>query len=172
MPKTLDITGQRFGKLVALEKVASRSGKTYWLCQCDCGNQKEIQTAHLTSGATKSCGCNNPSCSGRPVIDYRVRIKRALVEANGHKCAYCGLVDDYRIYDFHHVDPDTKEFGIGSSSTTRSKQAYADEAKKCVMLCSNCHRKVENKIIPNDFKIIFDEKKFFETIEKIKNGEE
>ena len=42
MPKALDLTGQRFGKLVALSKAPSRSGKTYWLCQCDCGNQKEI----------------------------------------------------------------------------------------------------------------------------------
>ena len=57
MPKILDITGQRFGSLTALKKVKSRGGKTYWLCQCDCGNQKEIQTSHLTSGATKSCGC-------------------------------------------------------------------------------------------------------------------
>lgn len=57
MPKVLDITGQRFGSLTALKKVKSRGGKTYWLCQCDCGNQKEIQTSHLTSGATKSCGC-------------------------------------------------------------------------------------------------------------------
>lgn len=58
MGKALDLTGQRFGKLVALSKAQSRNGKTYWLCQCDCGNQKEIQTGHLTSGVTTSCGCN------------------------------------------------------------------------------------------------------------------
>ena len=32
MPKALDITGQRFGKLVALKKAESRKGNTYWLC--------------------------------------------------------------------------------------------------------------------------------------------
>lgn len=57
MPKFLDITNQRFGKLVALYKLPSRKGKTYWMCQCDCGNQKEVQTGHLTSGNIKSCGC-------------------------------------------------------------------------------------------------------------------
>ena len=57
MPKALDLTGQRFGRLVAISKASSRSGKTYWLCQCDCGNQKEIQTSHLTDGRTLSCGC-------------------------------------------------------------------------------------------------------------------
>ncbi len=57
MPKALDITGQRFGSLIALKKASSRNGKTYWLCQCDCGQQKEIQTSHLTNGTIKSCGC-------------------------------------------------------------------------------------------------------------------
>jgi hypothetical protein len=54
-------------------------------------------------------------------VDFRVRIKKALVEANGHKCACCGLVDDYVVYDFHHLNPETKSFGIGNNSTTRSK---------------------------------------------------
>lgn len=57
MPNALDIIGQRFGRLVALKKAPSRNGSTYWLCQCDCGNQKEIKTGNLTRGATKSCGC-------------------------------------------------------------------------------------------------------------------
>lgn len=38
------------------------------------------------------------------------------------------------------------------------------------MLCSNCHRKVENKLIKNDFPIIFDEEVYFEIIEKLKRG--
>ena len=57
MPKALDLTGQKFGKLTALKKVPSRNKKTYWLCECECGTQKEIQTSHLTSGFIKSCGC-------------------------------------------------------------------------------------------------------------------
>ena len=59
MPLAKDLTGQRFGKLVALEKAPSRNKHTYWLCQCDCGNKKIIQTSHLTSGASKSCGCES-----------------------------------------------------------------------------------------------------------------
>lgn len=58
MPKALDITGQIFGELKVLKKVPSRKKKTYWLCEClRCGNKKEIQTSHLTSGVTKTCGC-------------------------------------------------------------------------------------------------------------------
>ena len=50
VPKALDITGQKFGKLLAIKKVNSKNGKTYWLCKCDCGEYKEIQTCHLTAG--------------------------------------------------------------------------------------------------------------------------
>ena len=56
MPKALDLKGQRFGKLIAIKKAKSKNGKTYWLCRCDCGEYKEIQTCHLTSGTTQSCG--------------------------------------------------------------------------------------------------------------------
>lgn len=54
---TLDLTGQRFGKLVALYQVENIGLEVYWHCKCDCGNEKDIQRAALTSGTTKSCGC-------------------------------------------------------------------------------------------------------------------
>lgn len=168
MPKALDLTGQKFGKLTAIKKASSRSNKTYWLCQCECGNYKEVQTSHLTNKMISSCGCLGKNKKSQNVIDFRVRIKIALVEANNHECACCGLIDDYVIYDFHHLNPEDKSFGIGNGSTTRSRQAYADEAKKCVMLCANCHRKVEKGLISQDqFKIIFDEEKYFNTLEEL-----
>lgn len=57
MPKALDLTGKKFGRLTALYRLPSKNGKTYWLCQCDCGNQKEVQTTHLTRNNIQSCGC-------------------------------------------------------------------------------------------------------------------
>lgn len=55
----IDITGQRFGRLVVLgiteEKEKHRSRK--WLCQCDCGNTKIVSGSALRSGDTRSCGC-------------------------------------------------------------------------------------------------------------------
>ena len=55
MPR-LDLTGQRFGRLVALEPTY-KNGKTAWVCKCDCGVEKVIDTSHLRQGDTKSCGC-------------------------------------------------------------------------------------------------------------------
>lgn len=57
MPKKLDLIGKRFGKLVVVSQEKSKNGKTYWLCQCDCGNLKIVQGAHLTGEKIKSCGC-------------------------------------------------------------------------------------------------------------------
>ena len=171
MPKALDITNQKFGKLTAIKKAPSRSGKTYWLCKCECGNEKEVQTSHLMDGRTKSCGCTNASINkkGQSVISFRKRIKLALVEAFDHKCCYCGIKDDVVIYDFHHLDPQQKLFGIAEASTTHSRQAYADEAKKCVMLCANCHRKIEKNLISLDNVdiITFNEEKYFQTLEEL-----
>lgn len=56
--KIKDITGQRFGKLVALHRLEEKRGSNYyWLCQCDCGKQTRITANALLSGNTKSCGC-------------------------------------------------------------------------------------------------------------------
>lgn len=57
--KVIDLTGQRFGRLVVLEQDFSPQKRrdAFWLCECDCGNKKIIQGRHLRSGESKSCGC-------------------------------------------------------------------------------------------------------------------
>lgn len=55
--ETYNLTGQRFGRLVVSGALGSRKGKRVWLCRCDCGNEKIVETASLLSGNTKSCGC-------------------------------------------------------------------------------------------------------------------
>ena len=57
-----DLTGRRFGMLTVLcqaEDYVSPQGQHYaqWLCQCDCGRQKEIVQDTLKAGTIKTCGC-------------------------------------------------------------------------------------------------------------------
>lgn len=54
-----DLTGQRFGKLVALRKLPPVKAGTNWRweCRCDCGNTVVVSRGNLTSGNTTSCGC-------------------------------------------------------------------------------------------------------------------
>lgn len=56
--KMIDISGQRFGKLVVLVRVGSLKGRPTWLCKCDCGKELIVEGIALRSGNTKSCGCS------------------------------------------------------------------------------------------------------------------
>jgi len=59
MPKANDLTGQRFGRLLAIRATTARAsgGAVMWLCLCDCGQYKKTSSDNLRSGGTKSCGC-------------------------------------------------------------------------------------------------------------------
>jgi hypothetical protein len=52
-----DLTGQRFGRLVAIERVNVNGKLSYWLCKCDCGGESIVYTTSLTKYITQSCGC-------------------------------------------------------------------------------------------------------------------
>jgi hypothetical protein len=51
--KFKDLTGQRFGRLIAVKYL----GNGKWLCQCDCGNSKIVNSGDLNSSRVNSCGC-------------------------------------------------------------------------------------------------------------------
>ena len=58
MGKLIDLTGQRFGRLVVVEQVGrDKNGSVLWCCQCDCGNKAISIGADLRRGHTQSCGC-------------------------------------------------------------------------------------------------------------------
>ena len=107
---------------------------------------------------------------GKDVIEFRKRIKIALVKAFGGRCQRCGEEHSVGVFDFHHLNPSEKSFGLGSASTTRAKTTYAEEAKKCVMLCANCHRYVENDGVDvSNLVCAFDEKVYYDTIDELTN---
>lgn len=55
---TIDLIGQKFGKLIVLERDGkSNNGRAKWLCECECGNKKIITGFALRVGKTQSCGC-------------------------------------------------------------------------------------------------------------------
>lgn len=67
-----DLTGQRFGHLAVKEYV--RDGKKHgWRCVCDCGKETIVETHKLTTGHTKSCGCQR---GGKGILDKPLIGKR------------------------------------------------------------------------------------------------
>ena len=58
-PRSVDITGQRFGRLTAVAVTSRKdsSGKAIWECVCDCGKTCEAIGSELRNGHKSSCGC-------------------------------------------------------------------------------------------------------------------
>lgn len=52
-----DLTGSKFGRLTVIGIADTGTRKTYWVCQCDCGNTKTVRSDSLQEGRIKSCGC-------------------------------------------------------------------------------------------------------------------
>lgn len=69
---------------------------------------------------------------------WRDRKKKA-VEHLGGKCQRCDIIGHYSIYDFHHVDPEQKDF-IWTKLRLRNWDDILTELSKCLLLCANCHR--------------------------------
>jgi len=66
MPKRIDITGQKFNRLTAIEYMGLNKNRlSTWLFRCDCGNEKVIVTQNVKSGLVKSCGCYSKECNSK-----------------------------------------------------------------------------------------------------------
>lgn len=110
----IDRVGEKYGKLLVIKRLknkANRSG-AIWLCQCECGNQTEVEGNILSSGRTKSCGCLQKEACYKGYMDlshsYWRRIERGaksrrlelaitiqeawdLLVKQNYKCALSGL---------------------------------------------------------------------------------
>jgi len=86
-------------------------------------------------------------CRQAAVIRRRKKLKEILVADAGGRCHVCGYDRYIGGLQVHHVDPSTKEFGLGERGLTRSLDKVREEARKCVLLCGNCHAEVEAGIV-------------------------
>lgn len=82
-------------------------------------------------------------CRCRRVSDRRRRLKNILVAEAGGGCQICGYDRSPSALHFHHLDPAEKSFGLALRGLTRSLDRCRAEARKCVLLCANCHAEVE-----------------------------
>lgn len=79
--KAKDISGKRFGKLVAIEPTEKRIGTSVvWKCRCSCGNECLVPASSLLSGGTKSCGCI--------ATEYHKNKGKELAKKTQEQCVY------------------------------------------------------------------------------------
>jgi hypothetical protein len=85
------------------------------------------------------------------VKTWRRRTKDRIVEAMGGKCLICGYDGCTATFDLHHLDPSTKSFSMGGvRANPRAWAQIVEELRKCVLLCANCHREVEDGYVTLD----------------------
>ena len=101
--KKLDLTGQKYYRLIVLESAPAVNGRSAWKCKCDCGIIKIVKTDDLRSGDTKSCGCwNNEQRSLRAENMYSKCIKYTPIEASA-KRVWRSNYEEMSFEDFYSI---------------------------------------------------------------------
>jgi len=75
---------------------------------------------------------------------YRQNIRKTMKQLKINGCAVCGYDKHTGSLDFHHVNPKDKKFNITNRALQFKDDRIIDELNKCILLCCNCHREIEN----------------------------
>jgi transposase len=86
-------------------------------------------------------------CRSAAVARRRRKMKTILVEEAGGACCICGYDRNMRALHFHHVEPSQKRHELNAKGVALALEKLRAEARKCVLLCSNCHAEVEDRIV-------------------------
>lgn len=127
MPKLIDITGERYGRLTVIKLLPRQAnGSTRWLCRCDCGTLTEVYRCNLTRGHVTSCGCYARELATRHglatsrVYNIWIQMKHRCENPKCHAFRYYGsrgikLCDRWQSFDFFLEDmrqPPSNEHSI------------------------------------------------------------
>ncbi len=143
-----NLSGIKFGKLVAKERVGSgNDGSATWRCVCECGKEKTTRATYLRRGVTRSCGCmvsqraktrnikawNKGQTynikNGSHVYRSKHAWAKAVRKKLGKICVLCGW--DKAPCDVHHK--------------IRRSKGGRNTICNGIVLCPNCHRLAHRK---------------------------
>ena len=79
------------------------------------------------------------------VKNFRQKLKEKAIDYKGGCCQKCGYDRCNSALEFHHLDPNEKDFGIGSYSVL-AWEKIKPELDKCIMVCANCHREIHEEL--------------------------
>ena len=101
--------------------------------------------------------------------DRALSRKRELIKLMGGKCCRCGYDNNYAALEFHHINPSEKSFQLDSRHLSNtSMELIIKESKKCILVCSNCHKEIHHPNLDSSIvdEIDFDKKSLFESKRK------
>lgn len=154
----IDLTGQKFGRLIVLEDVGRSGGGVLWRCLCECGNIVDVRSGNLQRGNTQSCGCYKIEQASkknhwnwkegitplhlaiRTCVQYRTwRI--SVFQRDFYTCQHCNQIGHK--LNAHHTTRFSKIMEEHNITTL-------EEALQCevlwnilngITLCKKCHKK-------------------------------
>ena len=95
-PNVKDLTGERFGRLVAVNRVENgKHRQSKWLCKCDCGNYCIVFSANLKRMHTQSCGCHRVNTSSMKHRKHGMHNTKIYNAWNGMKSRCFNKNDKY-----------------------------------------------------------------------------
>ena len=105
------------------------------------------------------------------VKNSRTRLKERLLYVMGGKCQICGYDKCQHALEMHHINPEEKEFSIGQN-TNLATEKVLNEAKKCVLVCANCHREIEYGLCNIELISSYSEEKAQEVLKELRKTKE
>lgn len=90
---------------------------------------------------------NNNISRGSTITAIRIALKKRLVQIKGGKCEICGYNKNIKALQFHHLNPQEKEFNLGyyTGSNNINIEKALIEVEKCQLVCANCHAEIHTK---------------------------
>ena len=142
MGKVKDITGIRFGNLIAIQdtKKSDAHRNRIWLCQCDCGNTCEVSGNNLRTGHTQSCGCR------KQTVCAEIGKKQNIIDEIGNVYGKLTVIALEKIEN--HCAFWKCKCECGNAITVAGSHLRSGHTKSCGCLKSFGEEKI-NKILSN-----------------------
>ena len=113
-----------------------------------CKKEKSLDEFYKRRGNQPSVYCKQ--CTGIQVITRQQNFKKQCLDYKGSKCLSCGYNNYQGALEFHHLDPNEKEFQLSSVRHNSFNEKIKKELDKCILLCSNCHKEIHGGLISYD----------------------
>lgn len=109
--------------------------------------QKYLESKEKNKQIAKDYYENNKEKQKEYHLDRAHKSKVEAIKLKGGKCSMCGISynrENASIFDFHHLNPEEKEFNPKRLINNGLTERALKELGKCILVCSNCHRLLHN----------------------------
>ena len=103
-----------------------------------CESTLPLSSFYVRRGVQTHSYCK--PCVNKQTIERQRKLKLQAITYKGDKCQDCNREYHPSCYDFHHENPEEKDFSVGKHKQLKWGDKIQKELDKCILLCSNCHR--------------------------------